>query len=42
MNEEQGEIGSDFSMDNTKAWEKIFFETTTLKILKTALKLRLS
>jgi hypothetical protein len=42
MNEEQGEIGSDFSMDNTKAWEKTFFETTTLKILKTALKLRLS
>ena len=38
MTEEKGEIGSDFSMDVAKAWEKAFFETTTPKTLKTALR----
>ena len=38
MTEENGEIGSDFSMNVAKAWEKTFFETKTLKTLKTALR----
>lgn len=38
MDEATGEIGSDFSMDVAKAWEAAFFETDTLRILKTALR----
>ncbi len=38
MTEEHGEIGSDFSMNVAKAWEKSFFETKTANTLKTALR----
>ncbi len=38
MDEENGEIGNDFSMNVAKSWEKVFFETTTPKTLKTALR----
>lgn len=38
MNEIDGEIGSDFSMDIAKSWESTFFETSTPKTLKTALR----
>jgi uncharacterized protein (TIGR01777 family) len=38
MTEKNGEIGNDFSMNVAKAWEKTFFETKTLRTLKTALR----
>jgi uncharacterized protein (TIGR01777 family) len=38
MNEINGEIGDDFSMNIAKSWEKAFFETETPKTLKTALR----
>lgn len=38
MDEANGEIGSDFSMDVAKAWEKTFFDTKTPYTLKTALR----
>lgn len=38
MNEIDGEIGDDFSMNVAKSWEKTFFETETPKTLKTALR----
>lgn len=38
MNEDNGEIGNDFSMNVAKAWEKEFFQTLTPKTLKTALR----
>jgi uncharacterized protein (TIGR01777 family) len=38
MDETNGEIGDDFSMNVAKAWEKAFFETITPKTLKTALR----
>ena len=38
MNEIDGEIGSDFSMDIAKSWENAFFETSTPNTLKTALR----
>ena len=38
MNESDGEIGSDFSMDVAKTWEKVFFETITPKTRKVALR----
>lgn len=38
MDELNGEIGDDFSMNIAKSWEKAFFETKTPKILKTALR----
>lgn len=38
MDEYEGEIGSDFSMDVAKAWEAAFFETDTPRTLKTALR----
>ena len=38
MDEINGEIGDDFSMNIAKSWEKVFFETTTPKTLKTALR----
>lgn len=38
MDEINGEIGDDFSMNIAKAWEESFFETKTLKTLKTALR----
>lgn len=38
MDEVNGEIGNDFSMNIAKSWEKAFFETNTLKTLKTALR----
>ena len=38
MNEIDGEIGSDFSMDIAKSWENAFFETSTSNTLKTALR----
>ena len=38
MNEIDGEIGDDFSMNVAKSWEKAFFETETPKTLKTALR----
>ncbi len=38
MDEETGEIGNDFSMDVAKNWEKTFFELSTPKTLKTALR----
>ena len=36
--EKEGIIGSDFSMDVAKAWEKVFFEQETPKTKKTALR----
>ena len=38
MDEVNGEIGDDFSMNIAKSWEKAFFETQTPKTLKTALR----
>lgn len=38
MDEINGEIGNDFSMNIAKSWEKAFFETETPKTLKTALR----
>lgn len=38
MDETDGEIGSDFSMDVAKAWEAEFFSVETPKTLKTALR----
>jgi hypothetical protein len=38
MDEIQGEIGDDFSMNIAKSWEKAFFETQTPQTLKTALR----
>ncbi|RZJ64247.1 MAG: TIGR01777 family protein [Flavobacterium sp.] len=38
MDEETGEIGSNFSMDVAKAWEKAFFESVTPRTKKTALR----
>ncbi len=38
MDEIDGEIGDDFSMNIAKSWEKSFFETVTPKTLKTALR----
>lgn len=38
MDEANGEIGSDFSMDVAKAWEKTFFKTETPLTIKTALR----
>lgn len=38
MDEINGEIGNDFSMNIAKCWEKAFFETETPKTLKTALR----
>ena len=38
MTEEDGEIGTDFSMNVAKEWEKAFFETKTPKTAKTALR----
>lgn len=38
MDEINGEIGDDFSMNIAKSWEKAFFETKTPKTLKTALR----
>ena len=38
MDEVNGEIGDDFSMNIAKSWEKTFFETQTPKTLKTALR----
>ena len=38
MDETNGEIGNDFSMNIAKSWEKVFFETKTPKTLKTALR----
>lgn len=38
MDEANGEIGSDFSMDVAKAWENAFFETQTPHTIKTALR----
>lgn len=38
MDEKDGEIGDDFSMNIAKSWEKAFFETDTPKTLKTALR----
>lgn len=38
MDEINGEIGDNFSMNVAKAWEKAFFETETPKTLKTALR----
>lgn len=38
MEEVNGEIGNDFSMNIAKSWEKAFFETKTPKTLKTALR----
>lgn len=38
MDEVDGEIGSDFSMDVAKAWEAEFFSVETPKTLKTALR----
>jgi uncharacterized protein (TIGR01777 family) len=38
MTEKNGEIGNDFSMNVAKAWEKTFFETKTVRTLKTALR----
>jgi uncharacterized protein len=38
MDEQTGEIGSDFSMDIAKSWEAAFFETETPKTLKPALR----
>ncbi len=38
MDEIDGEIGDDFSMNIAKSWEKAFFETATPKTMKTALR----
>lgn len=38
MDEINGEIGDDFSMNIAKSWEKAFFETETPKTLKTTLR----
>jgi len=38
MDEANGEIGNDFSMNVAKAWEKAFFETPTPNTHKTALR----
>jgi uncharacterized protein len=38
MDEIDGEIGDDFSMNIAKSWEKAFFETETPQTLKTALR----
>ena len=38
MDEENGEIGNDFSMNVAKSWEKVFFETVTPQTKKTALR----
>ena len=38
MDEYNGEIGDDFSMNIAKSWEKSFFETVTPQTLKTALR----
>jgi uncharacterized protein (TIGR01777 family) len=38
MDELNGEIGDDFSMNIAKAWEKAFFETETPKTKKTAIR----
>jgi uncharacterized protein (TIGR01777 family) len=38
MDEIDGEIGDDFSMNIAKSWEKAFFETETPNTLKTALR----
>jgi uncharacterized protein len=38
MNEIDGEIGNDFSMNVAQSWEKTFFKTKTPKTLKTALR----
>ncbi|MES2545420.1 MAG: TIGR01777 family oxidoreductase [Bacteroidota bacterium] len=38
MDETDGEIGDDFSMNVAKSWEKEFFETDTPNTLKTALR----
>ncbi|WP_395052375.1 TIGR01777 family oxidoreductase [Flavobacterium sp.] len=38
MDEIDGEIGDDFSMNIAKSWERAFFETTTPKTMKTALR----
>lgn len=38
MDETNGEIGDNFSMNVAKAWEKVFFATETPKTLKTALR----
>lgn len=38
MDEANGEIGSDFSMDVAKAWERTFFDTETPLTIKTALR----
>jgi len=38
MDEYSGEIGDDFSMNVAKAWEKVFYEVHTDKILKTAVR----
>lgn len=38
MDEVNGEIGNDFSMNVAQSWEKAFFKTETPKTLKTALR----
>ena len=38
MDEVDGEIGDDFSMNVAKSWEKTFFETETPNTIKTALR----
>ncbi|WP_188049929.1 TIGR01777 family oxidoreductase [Flavobacterium sp. GP15] len=38
MDEVDGEIGNDFSMNVAQSWEKAFFKTATPKTLKTALR----
>lgn len=38
MDEINGEIGDDFSMNIAKSWEKVFFEAQTPSTLKTALR----
>lgn len=38
MDEENGEIGNDFSMNVAKSWEKVFFEIQTPHTKKTALR----
>lgn len=38
MDEVTGEIGSDFSMNVAKAWERVFFETETTGTIKTAMR----
>ncbi|PCJ24315.1 MAG: TIGR01777 family protein [Flavobacteriales bacterium] len=41
MTEEDGDIGSDFSMSVAKAWEEAFFNSTTPKTRKIALRISL-